>query len=117
ALGFHLPFCPPPFAGNSAEQTFRSAHCYQLLIQNQGQTLFAKFVGRRTLQRIFAANNFRDVRNERLVANIGINPTTVQPNFSAWTENQNTIGSLLVPCVLIGISLLGFIYLVWDRLH
>src|SRR5437660_9157883 len=28
------------------------------LIQNQGQTLFAKFVGRRTLQRIFAANNF-----------------------------------------------------------
>src|SRR5437867_8537072 len=23
--------------------------------------------------------------------------------------------SLLVPCVLIGISLLGFIYLVWDR--
>ena len=29
-----------------------------------------------------------------LVTNIGINPTTVEPNFSAWTENQNTIGAL-----------------------
>src|SRR5438445_13199019 len=29
-----------------------------------------------------------------LVANIGINPTTIEPNFSAWTENQNTIGAL-----------------------
>ena len=25
--------------------------------------------------------------------------------------------SLLVPCILIGISLLGFVYLVWDRLQ
>src|SRR5438552_3144603 len=64
-----------------------------LLIQNQGQTLFAKFVGRRTLQRIFAANNFRDVRNERICRKHRHNPT-VEPNFnfSAWTENQNMIG-------------------------
>ena len=56
--------------------------------------MFAKFVGRRTLQRIFAANDFRDVRNERICSPHRHNSTTVEPNFSAWTENQNTIGAL-----------------------
>jgi len=60
-----------------------------LLIQDQGQTLFAKFVGRRTLQKIFAlwigTNNFRDVRNERICGQHRHNPT--EPNF--W-DGQKT---------------------------
>jgi len=28
-----------------------------------------------------------------------------------------SIGIILVPCILIGISLLGLVYLVWDRLQ
>src|SRR5438552_3518048 len=85
------------------------------LIQNQGQTLFAKFLGRRTLQRIFAANNFRDVRNERTCSKHRHNPT--ESLISRMDRKPKHDWSLLVPCILIAISLLGFVYLVWDRLH
>src|SRR5881398_2356254 len=46
-----------------------------LLIQNQGRTLFAKFVGRRTLQRIFACEQlFVTFVTSGFAAHIGIIP-------------------------------------------
>src|SRR5437868_11775559 len=104
-------------ASCSCEVAFSSAASITHLLASR-RTFLSRIsfsCSRRTLQRSFAANNFRDVRNERIWSQHRHNPTTVL--ISRMDRKPKHDWSLLVPCVLIAISLLGFVYLVWDRLQ